>query len=1069
MFADGSREEALFDAAIQIPDLAARKAFLDAECGDDTTIRTALEDLLAFHDTADDLLARPVLVRPPDEFEEHPGAVVGRYRIVERIAEGGFGTVYRALQIEPIQREVALKVVKPGLGSREVIARFEAERQSLALMSHPNIATVFDGGTTPSGRPYFAMELVHGRPLDEFCDVARLSISERLRLFVQVCRAVQHAHHKGIVHRDLKPSNILVAIDDERPVPKVIDFGLAKAVDPSAWTSLTGDLWGLLGTPEYMSPEQVTRGSEVDTRADVYALGGVLYKLLAGVSPLDLSALPGPGIHEVCRAISESQPLTPSQRAGRLASLAGIAATRDLKPDQLPAVLRGDLDWIVMKALEKEPSRRFETASELALDIESYLDHRPVSAGPPSPAYLARKFVRRHRIAVIAGVLIASALSLGGALSLAGFLRARHEWRNAEHLRVTAETDRASAIAERDNARQVSELLYEMVGATNPESGRSATSTVLALLDNFADSLDGRLATQPDVEAMVRRAVGRSYWGLGNMDKAGPHLERALGLRSQLHGEAHPLTAQSRVDFALYLLQVSRLEDAERSVRQALPVLEALDPTEDMAWGLYALARVRDEFGDTAEGNRFAEQAWSVARRVHGSDHPATLHMQAYVARRHENLEEGERLARDALERLRKTRPEQHVSVTVLKRNLAAVLTARSQFAEAERLAREALDTDRQLLGPESSHAVQDLLALGEALSGAGRLGEAELAARQAATMAEHVTVERDLLRARAYRLLATMLDPEVSGAGADSELLARAIETNRSVVGDHPEVGRLLRRRGQALLSAGSHREAIQCLRDALTILRGDMKYIDELGLAHYLLGEALRDVGEVEEAIVHLRDAAAICREGDGKLAFIYLFLGQLLFETGGESELKQHVDDLKQIAKRTGHPFAVRSEPIAEGYLQMAQGKFAEAEATLRATLDSLWGNPAALRIRMRVNLARSQCLVRLGRFDEAEDILQQIDRRVRKFPAFAPHDSLRLAEAMIFLYESWDKPEQVARWRTQVKTGSSQPGSGGSRKAEVDSEPSSSSSLDPRSQPASLHSDLAPEPGTPTVKP
>ncbi len=557
MSGDVTKEEAIFDAAIQLDDPAARCAFLDNACRGNTTLRDAVEELLAFHDTKDDLLSKPAmeLTRPAATVGgELLGSVLDRYRLVDRIGEGAFGEVYRAEPLDPVRRDVALKILKPGMDSRQIIARFEAERQALAMMSHPNIATVLDAGATPAGRPYFVMELVSGQPLDQFCDARRLSVPDQLRLFLAICRAVQHAHQKGLVHRDLKPSNVLVAIDDGRPVPKVIDFGIAKAVRQPASLSITGDLRSLMGTPEYMSPEQLAGGADIDTRADIYALGGMLYKLLTGVTPLGSDLLSNRSFDEICRAIREVEPQRPSDRLEGWVSdptkseinsvgsesQPAIAALRQTQPAALRRMLRGDLDWIVMKALEKDRSRRYETASELAADIERYLNHEPVSAGPPSAWYRASKFVRRNRIAVAAVAAVSLAIVAGGSVATIGFVRAsQHAQRaeqqkqaaeiargDAERLRGEADTrrdeaererkqadiERARAVAESDKANRVVKVLEELLGAAHPDQGHPADFKVRQLLDEFSQTKFDTLATQPDVEATLRRTIGRAYW-----------------------------------------------------------------------------------------------------------------------------------------------------------------------------------------------------------------------------------------------------------------------------------------------------------------------------------------------------------------------------------------------------------------------------------------------------------------------------------------------------------------------------------------------------------------------------
>jgi WD40 repeat protein/serine/threonine protein kinase len=397
-------EKAIFQAALDIASPEERAAYLDQACGGDLQLRAGVAALLAAHDRLHGADAPPTL----DDTKERPGTLVGPYKLLQPIGEGGMGAVFMAEQTEPVQRKVALKIIKPGMDSAQVVARFEAERQALALMDHPNIARVFDGGTTDSGRPYFVMEVVKGVAITKYCDERRLTLKERLGLFIPVCQAVQHAHQKGIIHRDLKPSNVLVAQYDSKPVPKVIDFGVAKATGPKLTErTLFTEFGAVVGTLEYMSPEQAELNQlDIDTRSDIYTLGVLLYELLTGTTPLDRKRLKDTSLPEVLRIIREEEPPRPSTRLSTTVELPAIAANRGLEARKLRGLVRGELDWIVMKCLEKERDRRYETANGLARDIERYLNDEPVYAGPPSAGYRLRKFLRRHRTAVLAAATV---------------------------------------------------------------------------------------------------------------------------------------------------------------------------------------------------------------------------------------------------------------------------------------------------------------------------------------------------------------------------------------------------------------------------------------------------------------------------------------------------------------------------------------------------------------------------------------------------------------------------------------------------------------------------------------
>jgi serine/threonine protein kinase len=452
----------IFLNALEIASSEARRAYLLAQCGNDQSLRADVEELLQHHEqiaAIGESTSVSSTTFPPSL--EHPGTQIGPYKLLQQIGEGGMGVVYMAEQTQPVQRRVALKVIKAGMDSRQVIARFEAERQALAVMDHVNIARVLDGGTTEHGRPYFVMELVHGVPITQFCDDQRLTPRQRLELFVPVCQAIQHAHQKGIIHRDIKPSNVMVTLYDGQPVPKVIDFGVAKATEQKLTERTLFTQYGtMVGTLEYMSPEQAEMSAlGVDTRSDIYSLGVLLYELLTGSTPLTHKRIREAAYGEIIRLIKEEEPPKPSTRltdSGE--ALASISANRHTEPAKLAKLVRGELDWIVMKTLEKDRNRRYETANGFAMDVQRYLADEPVLACPPSAMYRFRKFVRRNKAALTTAAVVGLAVLL--AVGSFGWM-ARDQQLRHTRLNYEAELSLKEASQARDRALTLTDNPYE--------------------------------------------------------------------------------------------------------------------------------------------------------------------------------------------------------------------------------------------------------------------------------------------------------------------------------------------------------------------------------------------------------------------------------------------------------------------------------------------------------------------------------------------------------------------------------------------------------------------------------
>ena len=650
------------------------------------------------------------------------------------LGQGGMGEVWAAEQERPVRRRVAIKVIKPGMDTREVVARFESERQALALMNHPNISRVFEAGETDHGRPFFVMELVEGVPVTQYCDTHLLDTEARLSLFIRICEAVQHAHHKGVIHRDLKPSNVLVRMEENTPVPTIIDFGIAKAIgQPLTDKTMFTEIGEVIGTPAYMSPEQAERtGLDVDTRTDVYSLGMLLYELLVGVLPFDAREAATVGIDELRRRIRDDEPTRPSTRLTALGDTSTeLAKRRGADPRTLRRQLRGDLDWITLKALEKDRTRRYGSPSELAADIGRHLRHEAVLAGPPSVRYRAGKFVRRHRLGVAAGSLILAAMVLGTAAATYGLVRARR-----------AESAARQEVAK---AAAVNEFLQDMLSSANPFGFSTGTRgpdvTVLQVLGEAAKKLDGgSFKDQPLVEAAVRRAIGAAYTNLGNHGAADSQLRAAVDITTRAVGDAHPDTAESLLQLGNLRVAQGQLGEAESLIRRALDIQRAALGEKHLKVGeaLQALAVTLVNAGRGREAEPLERQAMVIYREHFGDDNPyvaSSLNNLAAILREQRRLVEAEVLARQALAIQRKARGNDHPDLAGDLQTNGVLLRELGRLAEAEPLLREALALSRKHLG--NDHEVVALSAnnLAGVLRDQGKLAEAESFFRESVTI----------------------------------------------------------------------------------------------------------------------------------------------------------------------------------------------------------------------------------------------------------------------------------------------------------------------------------------------
>jgi tetratricopeptide (TPR) repeat protein len=951
-------ERDIFTAALHRPP-EERSAFLDEACHGDARLRQQVVALLHEHAQLGSYLESPALAAVAtidDPITERPGTVVGPYKLLEPIGEGGFGVVFLAEQQQPLRRKVALKVLKPGMDTRQVVARFEAERQALALMDHPNIARVFDGGATPSGRPYFVMELVKGAPITEFCDKSQLTPRQRLELFVSVCQAVQHAHQKGIIHRDLKPSNILVTVHDTAPVVKVIDFGVAKALGQELTdkTLFTG-FAQLLGTPLYMSPEQAGQsGLDVDTRSDVYSLGVLLYELLTGTTPFDRDRLRAVGYDEMRRIIREEEPPRPSTRLSSSDILPAIAAARQTEPAKLARLVRGELDWIVMKALEKDRTRRYETANGLARDIQRYLADEPVEACPPSAGYRLKKFARRHKAGLaVAGLVLFFLVLLGGSIGWAV--------RDRESRRAAADGAVAQALVEvrllRDQARAKplgdgSRFREALVAARKAEELARASGASGELRQQAAD-----LGAELEQEAAAA-------------DRDRRLLARVLDVRGPREG---PKYVRGEKDTMMELAELSADEQFASAFRDWGLDVDATGVAE-------AAARLKGRPPAVVTEVVVALDEWASERRRQGAA-PAKWQRLADLAAALDD-QPGSRRRELRAVLTRGNLPLERALGEVSRAFLPLpALTGVVPWPDRKRLRRLAEETDA------TKEPVLGLLTLTRALQLGGDDAVAERLLREAVRARPAEVVLHDALgkllkqqwpprwaEAVECYAAARALRPELGEALALALEMAGRREEGlplcQRLVAEKPDNPRLHFQHGNALSSQGKHQEAEAAYRAAIRLK-------PDYSEAHNNLGAILNDrLGRSQEAEAAFREAIRLKKDDSDA----YSNLGNALYAQGKQKEAEAAWREAIRL-----NPINARAHTNL-GNALYAQGKQKEAEAAWR---EAIRLNP--INARAHTNLGGA--LIGQGKYKEAEPALREA---IRLDPNYAEaHNTLGVA--------------------------------------------------------------------------
>jgi serine/threonine protein kinase/Tfp pilus assembly protein PilF len=982
--------------------------------------------------------------RPVDPLER-PGDRIGHYKLLQKLGEGGCGVVYMAEQEGPVRRRVALKIIKPGMDTRQVVARFEAERQALALMDHPNIAKVFDGGTTTTGRPFFVMELVRGVRITEYCDENNLPTTQRLDLFVQVCHAVQHAHQKGIIHRDLKPSNILVTINDGVPVPKVIDFGIAKATEQRLTDkTLFTEFHQFIGTPAYMSPEQALMTSlDIDTRSDIYSLGVLLYELLTGRTPLDTPELMKVGVDEMRRTIREVEPARPSNRLSTLPreDLTTAARRRSTNPPQLIHAITGDLDWIVMKCLEKDRTRRYETANGLAADIHRHLNNEPIVARPPSRLYQFRKLVRRNRVAFTAAVAVLLALLTGLGFSTWALFRER--------------AARREAATEATKSATVARFHKDMIGSMRPSIAMGRDTTLLReFADKTFEQLGKDLGSQPAVELELRAALGRVFLTLGDYRKAESLYQETLPKMRDLLGAEHPDVADLLQNYAEVLYEREKFQESESLAREAQAIYRQRNGEEnpDVAYSLMLIGNALRGQKQVERSKSYLDRSLALYRKLYGPEHRDVALVLRNLARTFEYLGRSRNAGetyQQALAMAKKLLGDVDPLVVLLTQDLAGFQHVHASLEEMEITYRELLANQRRLLGNDNRQVAKTLGFLASTLVNKGQAAKAEPIARESVELHRKLYGDDHLETAKAQGGLGVNLMRQNRHAEAEPLLRAAAITARKLLPPDDTLVAISIQNLGINLADQEKFGEAEVWFREQAAQARTDeaakrarrakpsqmnpenpadpapedptnsRPYVIRVVVAGPVdkpgLDPALGNLAGALGRQKKYPEAESIYREmmerfrvrlpsSEEDLASVSASLGRILTDWAWEE--RNPKSEAVERARESEH---LMREALASRLKRTnaTPWKTSEWKSRLGASLVSVAATDLGL-----------SSAAREAKLAEAEPLLLEGNEAVQMHPSADRKSRRHTLERLVRLYEAWNKPSEAETWRAKL---------------------------------------------------